>query len=89
MDSFDMEITLNELRTALKCNREIELSLKSIPYFMQPCTDPPLPICYQIWDVLKQQCIFQGGLNETIVFGFPGGYTLDTDFDEFDILYIL
>ena len=82
-------ITLETLRADMIRNREIEFELKGHPYFAQPCTDAPSPVCYQIWDVVTHECVFQGGLKETLAFAFPGGYALQTDFEEFDILYIL
>lgn len=89
MDAPNFTITLDTLRDALQHDKEIELSLNGCPYFAQLCTAPPLPACYQIWDVISDQCIFRGGLDETLDFPFPGALTLKENFDDFEILYIL
>lgn len=82
-------ITREYLIEALDDNREIEFSLQNRIYFATPRTNPPSPSCYAVLDSLECKWIFEGSIAELFSFSFPGGFTLNENFGDFDILYIL
>lgn len=85
---YEVDVTLELLDEELHCNREIEFMLREILYFAEPCTDRPLPPIYKIWDVKAHVCIFEGNIAQMFAFEFPGGGTLESDFELFTFLYI-
>lgn len=82
MDSY------NYLVESLHLNREIEFAFNGKLYFAEPDTNPPLERKYSIWNVETHTCIFSGSIEEMLNYTFEGKYSLNSNYNMFDILFI-
>lgn len=87
-DFFEIDVTPAVLKQALERNHEIEFELFNSMYFATPCTNRPLPPRYKILDVSSNKWIFEGDLDAFFAYVFPNGYTLKSNFDDFEFLTI-
>lgn len=82
-------LTFQDFVNYLHENREIEFSINEEMYFAEPYIVGENKYHYKIWDTNKHACIFQGTLDNLLLFEFPQGYSITENFSYFDFLYIL
>jgi len=84
-----MKLTQNELMIYLQQGREIEFSLNSKEYFLEPNYDSTLEYQYILFDCEKNTNIFCGCLDDLLDYEFNDFSTFRNNMDNFCFDYIL
>lgn len=79
----DNWITREELYQELCYHREVEFSVHGSGFFAAPLTNPPDPLKYGIWKAGK--LVFEGTLDQIFAGKLDGKYSLNNNYDEFEI----
>lgn len=78
------KISFREFEMALSMGREIEFSLGDIGYFISRSESQ-----HTIYNVNKEEIIYEGSVENILDFAFETGVTLKRDFEKFKIAFIL
>lgn len=82
------QITLEILIEELLCNREVELTLEEVLYFIEPKSSCHDVQQFVVWEVSSHTRVFQGNLQDLLLYSFPNNKSLANHFSSFEILYI-
>ncbi len=82
-------ITRDQLYEEFQCSREVEFSLHDIKLFAEPNVDWEREGKYGIWDASRHVIIISGSIGQVFAYKFLGRFSLNENFEEFDIEYVL